>query len=68
MQDEGNATTASPLEASQQMAKKLGITYPEWGHWKQIPFTPELKNILLAMVSPHGKTMLKIYQIKKGLK
>lgn len=31
------------------------------------PMSDELKNLLMLLVGPHGKTILKVYRIKKGL-
>jgi len=50
------------------LAKAIGVNYPELGWWKNVELTDELKNLLLALASPYRETMLKIYQIRKGLK
>lgn len=31
------------------------------------PMSDELKNLLTLLIGPHGKTILKMYRIKKGL-
>ena len=49
------------------LAKAIGVDYPNLGYWKHVPMTDELKNILLVLVGPHSKTILKIYQIKHEL-
>src|SRR5258705_6388610 len=53
------------VEASRQLATRLGFSYPESGSWKLIPLTYELKNILRGLAGPHRETLNKIYQIKR---
>lgn len=50
------------------LAKAVGVHYPRLAYWNEVVLTDDLKNILLALVSPYRDTLLKIYQIKKGLK
>lgn len=54
-------------EDSKKLAEKLGINYAYAGDWRMINLTPELKTMLLGIVSPHAETMLKIYEIRHGV-
>jgi len=50
------------------LARAIGVSYRDLGHWKFIPLTDELKDLLKALAGPHRETMLKIHQIRKGLR
>lgn len=56
---------ASRDHPSYLMSEALGLYYPSLGYWHYIELTDDLKNILLALVSPYRETMLKIYQIRR---
>lgn len=55
-----------------ELDKALGITeYHDFYRSRQEDDTPlpeELKKLLLMLAGPHGKTILKVYRIRKGLK
>lgn len=55
-----------------ELDKALGITeYRDFYVSRQEDDTPlaeELKKLLLMLAGPHGKTILKAYRIRKGLK
>ena len=50
------------------LAEAIGVDYPLLGHWQYIELTDELKNILILLRGSHRDTIIKIYQIQKGLK
>lgn len=52
-------------DASTQLANVLGIPYPTAGHWFQLVLTDDLKRKLQMLAGPHGKTILKMMQLKK---
>lgn len=52
------------------LEKLLGITdYSDYynGIVNREPMSEELKKLLVMLASPHGKTILKMYRIRKGL-
>lgn len=40
------------------------LTVPRWG---EVPLSEEMKSLLIMLAGPHGKAILRIYQIKHGI-
>lgn len=66
--------TISPSGWNQmkELDKALGVTeyrdYYNRSADKDTPMDEELKKLLVMLAGPHGKTILKAYRIRKGLK
>lgn len=61
----GEASVAGAYE----LDKLLGIDEFEsyFRREKNEPVAPEIRNVYIALAGPHAQTVLKIWQIKKGL-
>lgn len=61
----GRASVADAIE----LDRLLGVD--EYGSYfrreKNEPMAPEIRNVYIALAGPHAQTVLKIWQIKKGL-
>ncbi len=58
-------TNRDSFEASTELAKVLGLEYPEYQYWQHIELTDELKVKLRALASPHRVALLKVMQIRQ---
>jgi hypothetical protein len=52
------------VDKSKRLATALGIEYPLGNH----RLDDGLRELLIKLKGPHGKTILKMYRIQKGLK
>lgn len=64
----GFFTPQESVAKSRQLSALFGIEYPKAQHWTFIELTPELKSQLVALVGPHGQTILKAMEIRNGTK
>lgn len=63
---EDGITTDGSVEASQEIARALGLPYPQAQWWMNLELTQEHKDkLLLPSSSPHLETLLKVMQIKQ---
>lgn len=66
-----NAPLNGDLRAVRMLSKALGL-WSEYKEWLEIKkddpsMTDELKQLLLKLAGPHGRTILKAYQVQRGI-
>lgn len=65
--------TASQYNASSHYALDEALGYPYYDeyckrrHEDDFPLDDDMRELLIKLAGPHGKTILKMYRIKKGL-
>jgi hypothetical protein len=52
------------VEASQHLAKLLGLEYPEAAYWEEIILTDRLRDTLQLLAGPNGHTLIKVLEAR----